>query len=126
MVLALVLPAMLSGCGNTFRAPAAVVYGVDITDRALRASIPEFRFLSTINQRPCGQAGAGESATAACSRFALGQLIVEQLVRPFADGHHIRVRATEAVSSIIPLEQRFGGRSQLVKQLQGRLSYGAR
>jgi hypothetical protein len=115
--LALIVLLTASACGTEFRAPAAVVHGVDIADGELRAIIPEFRFLTAINQEPCGRSRPGEKATSACARFVLGQLIVEQLVAPYSLAHHLRVRPRQVLSSIVPLEQRFGGHSELVKQL---------
>ena len=107
-----------AACGNTFRPPAAVVKGADITDAQLRESIPLFRFLASLRQAPCGSAAHNESAAAACSRFVLTQLVTERLVDAYADAHRVRVPSTVVLNAIIPLEQQMGGHAALVQRLR--------
>jgi PPIC-type PPIASE domain/SurA N-terminal domain len=107
-----------SACGTTFRPPAAVVRGADITDGQLRESIPLFRFLASLRQAPCGNPSRTESAESACSRFVLTQLVTERLVRAYATAHGVTVSSTDVLDAIIPLEQQMGGHAALVKQLR--------
>src|SRR5207245_10976756 len=107
----------VTACGNTFRPPAAVVQGSNITDAQLRRSIPLFRFLASLRRAPCGAAQRGESAASACSRFTLTQLITETLARTYASAHHVSVTHTDVLNAITPLEQQLGGHAALVQRL---------
>jgi parvulin-like peptidyl-prolyl isomerase len=119
-LLALLVLATLavSACGRAFAPPAAVVHGSTISDADLREAIPLFRFFTALRQQPCGTAAyKGESTSAACSRFALSQLITEELVGAYATQHDVSVARTEVLNAIIPLEQQLGGRAALQQQL---------
>ena len=107
-----------SACGDTFRPPAAVVHGADITDAQLRESIPLFRFLASLRQAPCGSASGNESAESACTRFVLTQLVTERLVDAYATAHRVAVSSTDVLNAIIPLEQQMGGHAALVQRLR--------
>jgi foldase protein PrsA len=106
-----------AGCGATTRPPAAIVLGSDITDGELHQSIPLFQFLASLRQAPCGSAQKGESAQAACSRFALTQLITEHVADSYASQHAVTVSGRDVLNAIIPLEQQLGGHAALVKRL---------
>jgi hypothetical protein len=110
---------LASACGESARPPAAVVLGAEISEGQLRHAIPEFRFLTSLRQAPCGQPAKGETATIACSRFALGQLIEQELVANYARRHDLTVSKDTIHGSIAPLQQQLGGRHALQSRLEG-------
>ena len=98
---------MLAACGAA--APPAATVGDDrITDDQLAQDISAFRFLSTINQAPCGQAIDGETAQSACARFTLTTLIQEDLVKGYARDHNITVDRSEVTRSLTDLRSALG------------------
>jgi foldase protein PrsA len=104
---AIALSVVLAACGAA--APPAATVGDDrITDDQLAQDISAFRFLSAINQAPCGQAIAGETAQSACARFTLTTLIQEDLVKGYARDHHITVDRAEVTRSLTDLRSALG------------------
>jgi hypothetical protein len=104
---AIALSVVLAACGAA--APPAATVGEDrITDDQLAQDISAFRFLSALNQAPCGQAIAGETAQSACARFTLTTLIQEDLVKGYARDHHITVDRSEVTRSVTDLRSRLG------------------
>jgi foldase protein PrsA len=104
---AIALSVVLAACGAA--APPAATVGDDrITDDQLAQDISAFRFLSALNQAPCGQAIAGETAQSACARFTLTTLIQEDLVKGYARDHHITVDRSEVTRSLTDLRSRLG------------------
>jgi foldase protein PrsA len=101
------LSVVLAACG-TATPPAATVGADRITDDQLAQDISAFRFLSAINQAPCGQAIEGETAQSACARFTLTTLIQEDLVKGYARDHHITVDTSEVTSSLTDLRSALG------------------
>jgi foldase protein PrsA len=101
------LSVVLSACGAT-TPPAATVGSDRITDDQLAQDISAFRFLSAINQAPCGQAIEGETAQSACARFTLTTLIQEDLVKGYARDHHITVDTSEVTRSLTDLRSALG------------------
>ena len=98
---------MLAACGAA--APPAATVGDDrITDDQLAQDISAFRFLSTINQAPCGQAIDDETAQSACARFTLTTLIQEDLVKGYARDHNITVDRSEVTRSLTDLRSALG------------------
>jgi foldase protein PrsA len=106
----------LAACSSA-QPPAAVVNGAKITDATLRANVPLFKFLGSLQNQPCGQADSGESAVAACSRFVLTNLIEEQIVLPYAHSHHLSVQPSDVDQTISNIEQSVG--QSKVKSLLG-------
>jgi len=104
---AIALSVVLAACG-VGRPPAATVGGDRITDDQLAQDISAFRFLSAINQAPCGQAIAGETAQSACARFTLTTLIQEDLVKGYARDHHITVATSEVTKALRDLRSALG------------------
>ncbi|HYU93060.1 MAG TPA: peptidylprolyl isomerase [Actinomycetota bacterium] len=104
---AIALSVVLAACG-VGRPPAATVGGDRITDDQLAQDIPAFRFLSAINQAPCGQAIEGETAQSACARFTLTTLIQENLVKGYARAHHITVAPSEVTKALTDLRSALG------------------
>jgi foldase protein PrsA len=111
------LSVVLAACG-TATPPAATVGADRITDDQLAQDISAFRFLSAINQAPCGQAIEGETEQSACARFTLTTLIQEDLVKGYARDHHITVDTSEVTSSLTDLRSALGDtlHQQLVAQ----------
>jgi len=104
---AVALSLALAACGAA--APPAATVGDDrITDDQLAQDIAAFRFLSAINQAPCGQAIEGETAQSACARFTLTTLIQEDLVKGYARDHHITVDRSEVTRSLTDLRSALG------------------
>ncbi len=104
---AITLSVILAACGAA--APPAATVGDDrITDDQLAQDISAFRFLSAINQAPCGQAIEGETAQSACARFTLTTLIQEDLVKGYARDHHITVDKAEVTKSLTGLRSALG------------------
>ena len=104
---AIALSVVVAACGAA--APPAATVGDDrITDDQLAQDISAFRFLSTINQAPCGQAIDGETAQSACARFTLTTLIQEDLVKGYARDHNITVDRSEVTRSLTDLRSALG------------------
>ncbi len=99
------------------QAPAATVNGHRITDQDLKANIPLFEFLASLQNTPCGQAQGTERPDAACTRFALTNLIEEQLVLPYAQSHHLSVARSDIDTTLSSLEQQ-EGKSRLASLLK--------
>jgi foldase protein PrsA len=120
-VVAVVVIVALAGCsaesggGGAGSTAAATVNGEQITPTELQQSVPLFEFLASLSQAPCGQPdpASGESAGAACARFALGNLIQEEILRQYANANDVSVPADEVTSTIQQLEQQLGGAAQL-------------
>lgn len=104
---AIALSVVLAACGAG-TPPAATVGDDRITDEQLANDISAFRFLSAINQAPCGQAIEGETAQSACARFTLTTLIQEDLVKGYARDHHITVDKSEVAKSLTDLRSALG------------------
>ena len=117
LVAVLAAAAVATSCGNVVHPAAAVVDGVRISDGQLRATIPAFRFIASLRQLPCGQAGPGETASSACTRFALAELVQGQAARNYAAAHDVALPNGELANVLTSVEQRFGGHAQLLHQL---------
>jgi foldase protein PrsA len=104
---AIALSVVLTACGAA-TPPAATVGEDRITDDQLAQDISAFRFLSAINQAPCGQAIEGETAQSACARFTLTTLIQEDLVKGYASDHHITVDSSEVTKTLTELRSALG------------------
>jgi foldase protein PrsA len=107
-----------NGGGGAGSTAAATVNGSEISQTELQDSLPLFRFLSSLSQAPCGQAQSGESADAACARFALGNLIQEAILQQYASAHDITVDDSKVDSTIQQLEGQLGGAAKLDSLLQ--------
>jgi len=104
---AIALSLVPAACGAAMP-PAATVGEDRITDDQLAQDISAFRFLSAINQAPCGQAIEGETAQSACARFTLTTLIQEDLVKGYARDHHITVDTSEVTKTLTDLRSALG------------------
>ncbi len=112
---------VLAGCsaeeggGGAGSTDAATVNGEQITRTELQQSVPLFEFLASLSQAPCGQPdpASGESADAACARFALGNMIQEEILQQYAQANDVTVPAGEVSSTIQQLEEQLGGAGEL-------------
>jgi parvulin-like peptidyl-prolyl isomerase len=110
----------LVACGDEgpLRSPAARVDGRAISDADVRANVPLFEFLTSVQQSSCGTAEEGEESGDACSRFVLENLIQEELVRAYATEHDLlTIPDAEVQEAIGPLEQSLGGAQGLDDRL---------
>jgi len=120
-VVVLVAVVALAGCsaesggGGAGSTAAATVNGDQITQAELQGSVPLFQFLASLSQAPCGQAdpASGESADAACARFALGNMIQEEILQQYAQANDVTVPTDEVSSTVQQLEQQLGGAAKL-------------
>ena len=110
ITLSVVAVLALAACADSPAAPsaAAVVNGTDITDAQLQQEADLFQFLGAINQSPCGQQEEGETAEAACNRFALTNLIQERLIETYADANGIEVTDKQITDIVGQLDQSLG------------------
>ncbi|HZD80412.1 MAG TPA: peptidylprolyl isomerase [Actinomycetota bacterium] len=111
-------PLILTACASS-RPAAATVDGQSITDTQLSQDMVFFRFLSDLSQQSCGGPPVqGESAEASCARFTLGNLIQEDLVKGYAQSHHLSVPEATVTNALTQLESTVGGAKQLDSQLK--------
>lgn len=83
---------------------AARVGDVDITHGQVRTRANVFRFLGGLNQQPCGTPVEGESAGAACSRFALGNLVQSELTGGYARDRGIELEPDVVADALAGLD----------------------
>ena len=106
MFLALALAALVACSGAT--PPAATIAGVDVTDEQLAHEKDLFGFLTGLNQQPCGTKEDGETQDAACSRFALANVIQERFVADYAEANDIVVSDADVTSTLEQLDDSLG------------------
>ncbi|MEX0754621.1 MAG: peptidylprolyl isomerase [Actinomycetota bacterium] len=103
------LAMLLTACNEgRLEPPAAKIDDAAITENRLDAAIREFRFLSALNQTPCGQPIEGESQAAACARFTLSNLIQEELIASYAREQQLEVGAQAITAAIAEIEGQIG------------------
>jgi foldase protein PrsA len=109
LLLGLVLA--LAACSGP--SPAARVDGITITDEELAHVTDLFRFAAAVTQQPCGQLdpASGEPAEAACTRYALGNLIEFAVVRDWAAEHGVAVADPDVDDVVQGLEDRLGAQA---------------
>jgi foldase protein PrsA len=106
-----VVALVLSSCGKTAgpNAPAATIGSDQISRDELAASVSLFTFLGAIQQQPCGGTPEGdETQEAACSRFALSNLIQLHLVGAEAAKRGFTVKDQDVQTAVAGLDQQFG------------------
>jgi foldase protein PrsA len=95
----LVAALALSACSKA--APAAATVGShQITDAQLAKEAELFSFLGGLSQSPCGTQDPNESASSACNRYALGDLIRSYLVGNYASQHSITITDADITKTI--------------------------
>jgi foldase protein PrsA len=100
---------LLAACASSEGSKAAATVGAEeIPDSELVTEANLFRFLSAINQQPCGQAVEGESPESACNRFALSQLILNEIVTDAAADLEIEVTEEQIDEIIADLDGSLG------------------
>ena len=110
------LPMLLGACGAS--GPAVTIGQRELSHDELRAEISMFRFLTALSGTPCGTPVEGETADSACARFALTNLIQEELVLSYAEGRDVQVDDAEVEGAIAQLEQNLGGPAELDTRLK--------
>lgn len=108
VAIALLLSACSKGNGGVSGSTAATAGTTQITDEQVAQEAKLFGFIGALNQSGCGQPAAGESAEAACNRFALSNLIQGAFVRDYAAQNDITVTDAELTSIIANLDQQVG------------------
>src|SRR5262245_17762413 len=100
--LALIAALGATACGGTAAAPpAAHVLGTDVTDAQLATTANVFKALFGLQHAPCGQvSGAGDTAEAACNRYALNALIGFRLAETYATEHGVAVADADVQRAI--------------------------
>jgi parvulin-like peptidyl-prolyl isomerase len=98
---------LLVACGGA-TPPAATIAGVDLTDEQLAHQKDLFKFLSGLNQQPCGTKEDGETQDSACSRFALTNMIQERFVADYAKANDIVVSDADVTSTLKQLDDSLG------------------
>ena len=106
VLLALALTVLVA-CSSATPA-AATIGGVDLTDEQLAHEKDLFGFLTGLNQRPCGTKEEGETQEAACSRFALTNVIQERFVADYAAANGIVVSDADVDSTLKQLDDSIG------------------
>lgn len=106
MLLALALTVLVACGGAT--PPAATIAGVDLTDEQLAHEKDLFGFLTGLNQQSCGTKEDGETQDAACSRFALTNVIQERFVTSYAEANGVVVSDADVTSTLKQLDDSVG------------------
>ena len=88
--------------------PAATVSGAEITDQQVADAAAIYRFISGVNQQPCGTPEGGESEESACNRFALSNLIQFEVTDAYATEHQIAANDKDVDSALSGLDQQYG------------------
>jgi foldase protein PrsA len=113
---------LLAACSSTTSlagpAPAAVVNGTDVTQTQLDAAIPEFKFLSQLNQSSCGQPTADQTPETACAQFTLSNLIQQRILDDYAKANDVSVDPKDVATTLKQLESQLGGAAALDKMLK--------
>jgi parvulin-like peptidyl-prolyl isomerase len=117
VVVALFFSACSKGDGGVSGTTAATAGSTQITDEQVAHEAKLFTFIGALNQSGCGQPTAGESAEAACNRFALSNLIQGAFVREFADQNDVTVTDQALTAIIASLDQQLGA-DKVDQQLQ--------
>jgi len=97
---------------------AATIGGTELTHERLEGEVAMFRFLAGLSGAPCGTPVEGESEESACVRFALTNVIQEEVVSSYADGRDVAVDDAEVQDAIAQLEQNLGGPAELDARLE--------
>ncbi len=84
------------------------MHGVAIDDDTVKATVPEARVLTSLLRQPCGTQLPGEPSHSPCVRYTVGFLIQQQIVRAYAQAHHIAVRPVEVRRTLAAVRQRLG------------------
>src|SRR6266550_9276743 len=110
LVLGTALLVLATACGGAAAAPAAAhVAGTEVTDAELAVTAGVFESLFGLQHAACGQTdGAGDTAAAACNRYALGAMIQFRLVQDYASKNDITVAEADVQKAIDGFETQVG------------------
>ena len=111
--LAVALAVGLSACGDAFVSPAAVVDGRRLTQEFVRK---QFAVL-LLNPQLKGQVGDSEATRKDFTRRLLTLLIETELIREYAERHHITISDREVAPGITQLVQQNGGQAKFDRAL---------
>jgi parvulin-like peptidyl-prolyl isomerase len=117
VAVAAILSACSNGDGGVSGSTAATAGTTKITDEQVAKEAKLFGFIGALNQTGCGQPTAGESAEAACNRFALSNLIQGAFVREYAAENDVTATDEELAGIIASLDQQVG-KDQVDAQLE--------
>jgi parvulin-like peptidyl-prolyl isomerase len=117
-VRAFVLAVALAACAQSSSSVAASVGDSEISIDRLQADVDLYGFLTAISGAPCGSPVQGESDEAACTRFALGNDIREELAQTYAAQHDVTVDDRAVRDAMSQLESGLGGAEGLRTQLE--------
>jgi parvulin-like peptidyl-prolyl isomerase len=114
-LIALTLVACGSGGGAT-GGRAATVDGIQISEAEVDHAVSLFRFLTGVNQQPCGTPDTGDPANgvpaetdeSACTRLALNNLVELVMTDRYADKHQITVPDGDIQDAVKGLDQQAG------------------
>ena len=96
----------------------ATVDGSVVDAASFTTSVALYRFLGDLNGAGCGSPVDGETADAACDRYALANVIQERLAAGYAAAHDVTVTAGDAEKAVADLETQLG-QGVLEQRLQG-------
>lgn len=106
--LALVLLVLLAAACGPSASTAATIDGSVVTATSLATSASLYRFLGDLNGSGCGAPVDGETAEAACDRYALANVIQERLAAAYAADNDLTVPAADAEKAVADLETQLG------------------
>jgi parvulin-like peptidyl-prolyl isomerase len=112
------LAVALAACAQSSSSVAASVGDSEISIDRLQADVDLYGFLTAISGAPCGSPVQGESDEAACTRFALGNDIREELAKTYAAQHDVTVDDKAVQDAMSQLESGLGGAEGLRTQLE--------
>lgn len=112
------LTVALAACAQSSSSVAASVGDSEISIDRLQADVDLYGFLTAISGAPCGSPVQGESDEAACTRFALGNDIREELAKTYAAQHDVTVDDKAVQDAMSQLESGLGGAEGLRTQLE--------
>ena len=110
----------LTGCGTPPADVAAKVDNQTITNAELKATQPEFEFLSSLSGGKCAATISGvelRNDSSDCARLTLSILIQEAVVRPYAQQKGIVPTEADITKWIATVEGQLGGEQQLKDKL---------
>jgi parvulin-like peptidyl-prolyl isomerase len=96
---------------------AARVGDLEITHAQVRERADLFRFLGGLNQQPCGTPAGGETAGAACARFALGNLVQSGVMDGYVQRKGIELGPRAVADALAGLDASLG-QGELDRQLK--------
>lgn len=107
LLASVLLVLLASACGPS-ASTAATIDGTVVSETALATSAALYRFLGDLNGSGCGAPVDGETAAAACDRYALSNVIQERLAATYAAENGVTVPAADAEKAVADLDAQLG------------------